>query len=82
MTKLQKVGVMLTLVAGAVLPMATHAAADASLVNAATDLSSTVKDNVLGTIFSTAFLTVLAVIAVAFGIIAFVTRFLRRHTGR
>lgn len=64
------------------LPLITHAAADAALVNAATDLSTAVKDNVLGTVFSTAFLGILAVILVGFGIIAYVSRYVRRSTGR
>lgn len=80
---IMKISVGLTAVAAMAMPwLAAHAAADPALVNAASDLSGSVKDNLLGTVFSTAFLTILAVVLVGFGIIAYVTRYVRKHTGR
>jgi hypothetical protein len=77
-----KLAAVAAVLGGIALPFVSHAAADATLVNAAGDLSTAMKDNVLGTIFSTATLTILAVIVVGFGVIAYVTRFIRKHTGK
>jgi hypothetical protein len=78
-SKLLKIGAGISAIVAGVLPFTTHAAADASLVNATTDLSTAFKDNLLGTLFSTATLAVLAVIVMAFVIVMFVSKFLRRH---
>lgn len=78
-TMRNKIVLGLSALALLLLPTGMYAAADANLVNAAGDLSTSVQENVIGTVFSTAVLTVLAVIVVGFAIIAFVTRFVRRH---
>jgi len=78
MSKIQKGLIAVAGMVGMVLPFATHAAADATLINAANTLATSGQENVLGILSSS---TVLAMIGVFFAIsvgIVFVIKLGRR----
>jgi hypothetical protein len=77
-----KIGIVSATVGAFALPLVARAAVDSNLVLYTDSLGTVIKENILGVIFSSAVLVILAVVAVGFGVIAYVTRFVRKHTGR